>query len=415
VIDAIGAVIHTNAASVESSLQSSKNWGNRGIYNTKPHYNFNGTRPEKNVPTNRRAIANSTGSSVEDEYGCPDSSFWLLAFETADRGYNASPPSPEGGPDLGPFLYDHDELIARALAYEAIACNFSLVIPTEFYTPGVYTHTKPWPYPYLTIRRGKTCPTITKKDQILNESSEIMARARELYTAWSGVTPPVMPPGIPFDPANGEYGLWPLNPSKPTLQIGSQGDAVKYLQGGLKNEIDPGVVVDGDFGPQTLTAVTEFQNLFNLPVHYASFDDDDWDVFDQLVTGAIDVPVDPPAPSPSPDYISVGTGRYYRLPGEWAWRVSYNVYGDGSHAEELAALNPGTWKPGQIIKCPDVIGRTMQVPPSGTILGVLRVMFPADNPYDHLQDFFFWNGGEDRVLHEGEWVSCSINWEDPHA
>lgn len=48
--------------------------------------------------------------------------------------------------------------------------------------------------------------------------------------------PPPPPPEIIWDPANGHYSLWPLGP-KPDLDLGSTGDAVKYLQGVMKNEV----------------------------------------------------------------------------------------------------------------------------------------------------------------------------------
>lgn len=179
-ISPIGAVVHTNAASVEASITSSVAHGNRGQNNTKPHYNLNAPRPQKNVPSDRRAIANSTGSSVERTYGCPDSSFWLLAIETADAGGNKAVNG-----DYGDFLYDHDEILARLLAYESIVGGWELRVPPQFYTEGVYTHTEPWPYPYLTTAPGKTCPTDTKKDRVLR--GDIIPRAIEIKAVWTGL------------------------------------------------------------------------------------------------------------------------------------------------------------------------------------------------------------------------------------
>jgi len=49
--------------------------------------------------------------------------------------------------------------------------------------------------------------------------------------------PPPPPPEVPtFDPLNRQYSLWPLNPQKEVLRLGAEGDAVKYLQGVLRNE-----------------------------------------------------------------------------------------------------------------------------------------------------------------------------------
>ena len=70
-------------------------------------------------------------------------------------------------------------------------------------------------------------------------------------------------PWPPFDPAKGQFGLYPLNPNKPTIRLNSEGDAVKYLQGVLrKNRYQ--VAVDGKFGPQTRDRVMRFQRANKL-------------------------------------------------------------------------------------------------------------------------------------------------------
>ena len=67
----------------------------------------------------------------------------------------------------------------------------------------------------------------------------------------------------PFDPAKGKFGLYPLNPAKPTVRLNSQGDVVKYLQGVLrKNRYQ--VAVDGGFGQQTRDRVMRFQRANKL-------------------------------------------------------------------------------------------------------------------------------------------------------
>lgn len=66
----------------------------------------------------------------------------------------------------------------------------------------------------------------------------IGAPAVVAYEKGQNPPPIVLPPTLPpFDPANRAYSLWPLNPNKPVLQVGSEGDAVRYLQGILKNEV----------------------------------------------------------------------------------------------------------------------------------------------------------------------------------
>lgn len=51
---------------------------------------------------------------------------------------------------------------------------------------------------------------------------------------------------------------------KPTLRKGSIGGAVKELQNLLNKKINAGLVVDGDFGTKTHTAVTLYQSKNNL-------------------------------------------------------------------------------------------------------------------------------------------------------
>ncbi|WP_431220042.1 peptidoglycan-binding domain-containing protein [Leifsonia xyli] len=49
------------------------------------------------------------------------------------------------------------------------------------------------------------------------------------------------------------------NPGQPTVRQGDSGDAVRRLQRALRRTPDPGLVVDGIFGPATHAAVVEFQ------------------------------------------------------------------------------------------------------------------------------------------------------------
>ncbi|TAM69265.1 MAG: peptidoglycan-binding protein [Microbacteriaceae bacterium] len=49
------------------------------------------------------------------------------------------------------------------------------------------------------------------------------------------------------------------NPGQPTIRQGATGDAVRRLQRALRRTPNLSVVVDGDFGPATHTAVIEFQ------------------------------------------------------------------------------------------------------------------------------------------------------------
>lgn len=63
-----------------------------------------------------------------------------------------------------------------------------------------------------------------------------------------------------FDPANGRFGGWPANASKPAIAKGSTGDAVRYLQGVLR------ITCDGQFGARTDAAVRAFQQWSGVAV-----------------------------------------------------------------------------------------------------------------------------------------------------
>lgn len=189
------AVVHTNGASVEASVQSSINYGNAGTNNTKPHYHV-GDRPAKVLRSDLRSIANSTGSTIEDLYGERDASFWTLAIETADMGGTYAVRQGINWPtDCGPFLErpgdqpDDAEIVARILAYESLipGQEFPLDVPDAWNGEGVVAHTEPWPYPHFTTVRGKTCPGTTKKAQLFDE---ILPRARRIAAAWTTPEPP---------------------------------------------------------------------------------------------------------------------------------------------------------------------------------------------------------------------------------
>lgn len=69
-----------------------------------------------------------------------------------------------------------------------------------------------------------------------------------------------------FDPANGQFSLYPLDPGKATLYLKDppfQSDLVAYLQGVIK-KAGYQVTVDGGFGPKTNEAVLWFQRSWGL-------------------------------------------------------------------------------------------------------------------------------------------------------
>jgi hypothetical protein len=70
-------------------------------------------------------------------------------------------------------------------------------------------------------------------------------------------------PVPPFVPEYGQFSLWPLNPAKPTLRVGSVGDPVRYLQGVLRKG-GFGISIDGQFGDITTNFVRFYQGICGL-------------------------------------------------------------------------------------------------------------------------------------------------------
>lgn len=174
-------VVHTNGGGGEGNYAGAIRWSNASDSNTHAHYNLNAPTPSKNLRSDLRGIGNSTPAEKEREWGVPDSSFWSLVIETADRGYRNG-----GNADLGDFLYDHDELLARIIAYESIVWNIPIKIPVNWVGSGVVTHTAPWDGVY-TIYKGKSCPGLTKKERVLR--GDILPRAQQIKNAWTRPAP----------------------------------------------------------------------------------------------------------------------------------------------------------------------------------------------------------------------------------
>jgi len=234
-------VVHTNGGSGEGSIEGAIGWGNMAKNNTKPHYHLNARQPKKVVPSDRRGIANSTPLAKELEYNVPDCSFWSLAVETADRG------TAKGGTeDLGDFLYNHAELLARIIAYESIVWKFPISVPSVWTGSGVVTHVEPFDGVY-TIYTGKSCPGLTKRERVLR--GDILPRAREIRKAWTKVTPP---PPLP-----GEYTMkrsWPARIDSRTATY------QKTLEGG---EVRSVWIAASSVGMQNAEAAT--MNVTVLP------------------------------------------------------------------------------------------------------------------------------------------------------
>jgi hypothetical protein len=179
-------VVHTNGGPGEGTIGGALAVANSGSNTTHPHYNLNAPIPTKHLRTDLRSIANSTPRHIEEQYGEIDCSFWTISYETADRGYDNG-----GSTDLGDFLYDHDELLARAIAYDSIVHNIPIIVPVVWNAAGFVTHTAPFDGVY-TIHKGKSCPGTTKKNRVLH--GDILPRAREIRAAWTDATPEPEPP-----------------------------------------------------------------------------------------------------------------------------------------------------------------------------------------------------------------------------
>jgi hypothetical protein len=210
------AVVHTNAAEREGSLDSASNWAERnrlddGTDYTIPHYQVdrNG-RARKILPTNRRGICNSTGASLEEQDGHEDVSWFSYAIETADTGTIADPL-------ISAFTAAQAETVATIIAYESVVHGYPIVIPSTWYGTGVGSHTDPFPYPAWTTKRGKTCPGLSKKAQVRDL---IIPRAQAIKGAWTVAPPVVIPPPVtpPPAPAPAPVTTTPAQPALPPIQ-----------------------------------------------------------------------------------------------------------------------------------------------------------------------------------------------------
>lgn len=100
---------------------------------------------------------------------------------------------------------------------------------------------------------------------------EVITDAQKLnFIAWKPGEPDPRAPVPARKPAPAPAGVsWSQWPSSVTLRYGSNSQAVRVLQQACHNSGIYGVrgiTVDGDFGPQTLTAVKNFQTVSRLAV-----------------------------------------------------------------------------------------------------------------------------------------------------
>ena len=81
---------------------------------------------------------------------------------------------------------------------------------------------------------------------------------------------PAVEAALVFDPAKCAFSLWPLSTSKPTLRVGSSGDAVRYAQAVMrcKGSGHHDIPIDGDFGQLTKSTVEAYQRWAGFPANY---------------------------------------------------------------------------------------------------------------------------------------------------
>lgn len=70
----------------------------------------------------------------------------------------------------------------------------------------------------------------------------------------------------PFRPAQGEFGLFPLDPHKLVLRAGDSGNLVKYVQGVIKTKAGGNIKVTGKMDDQTISRVRDVQAFFHITV-----------------------------------------------------------------------------------------------------------------------------------------------------
>lgn len=292
-------IAHTNGASREGSIQSGINHGNRDTNNTKPHWLVNEGRALRVVPSNRRAIANSTSLTNEIVGRVKDVSFWSTAIETRDSGYIDNPgiddwlfgPPPGRTHDqlspseLSLLLPTCDaEIVAQIMAYESMIIypgrpwGHPVEIPIDWRHAGVATHTWPHgPMKYTTVP-GKICPGTAKKatfrDVIVPRAAQIRREwVRQLQEmARPKPPPPPPPPPVKFPPSmltNIEIGenMTVLNPHR---RIHDSRD--------LEQQIDPGETVEiavagasAVMANVTITGVETHGHLFDAGSPKTSF------------------------------------------------------------------------------------------------------------------------------------------------
>jgi len=100
--------------------------------------------------------------------------------------------------------------------------------------------------------------------------------------------------------------------------------------------------------------------------------------------------------------------QFKLMPGDSPWTVAHIAYGDGRRYPELIAANPGAWAAGHRVIVPNENGVGIAVQAGDSPWGILKRVWPMENPNLRLNTFLRWNGGSSYVLHAGEKVWCPV-------
>ena len=154
-------------------------------------------------------------------------------------------------------------------------------------------------------------------------------------------------------------------PTRPTLRRGDNGGAVRELQTLLNRTMNARLVVDGDFGPATDTAVKAFQRARNLTVD-GIVGPATWGALDRAVAPApTPKPAPKPTPTPAPTPVAQG-GTHTVRAGETLWGISrqHNIAVD--RLRELNRLTSDVIHVGQVL----FLARTHVVQRGDTLWGI---------------------------------------------
>jgi hypothetical protein len=178
---------HTNGASGQGSIESSKAWAERrtvnGVATTLPHFQVDRDGDAAMLlELDRQGIASAKANP------------FCIAYETADTGYKTDPAISE-------FTGAQLQMMANGFAYCSMLYKIGLEYPKTWDGNGSASHTEPFSYPYWTSYNGKICPGTKKKAQVRDV---ILPHARAIVAAWSGQTapPPKPPPTTGSDDVN---------------------------------------------------------------------------------------------------------------------------------------------------------------------------------------------------------------------